>query len=238
MYGDKISIVQEGTKRGKIVFNSKIRLEDTLRKENDIKRRLEIQVRDAALALREDLRQQSPQKLPENLKIADIFQGEVNVPDNLHLFLNYLISGPDPRKQSSSNKQRRIIGEDIIYAVSSGAKIPAKHLQVGLAMKSLTGSRKVTEVLNRLGHSISYSAAQEIKTELTLDGTKENRLILQQMTIDSEAGVRLAFDNFDRFVEKLNGKDTLTTLLELPTKYQQKINIRELNLNNHSQLKQ
>ena len=100
MYGDKISIVQGGTKRGKIVFNSKIRLEDTLRKENNIKRRLEIQVRDAALALREDLRQQSPQKLPENLKIADIFQGEVNVPDNLHLFLNYLISGPDPRKQS------------------------------------------------------------------------------------------------------------------------------------------
>ena len=145
MYGDKISIVQGGTKRGKIVFNSKIRLEDTLRKENNIKRRLEIQVRDAALALREDLRQQSPQKLPENLKIADIFQGEVNVPDNLHLFLNYLISGPDPRKQSSSNKQRRIIGEDIIYAVSSGAKIPAKHLQVGLAMKSLTGSRKVTK---------------------------------------------------------------------------------------------
>ena len=113
MYGDKISIEQGETKRGKIVFNSKMLLEDTLRKENDIKRRLEIQLSDAALALREDLRKQSPEKLPENLKIADIFQGEVNVPDNLHLFLNYLISRPDPRKQSSSNKQRRIksIGE-------------------------------------------------------------------------------------------------------------------------------
>ena len=211
MYGDKISIEQGETKRRKIVFNSKIRLEDALQKENEIKRRLEIQLRDAALALREDLRKQSSQKLPENLKIADIFQGEVNVPDNLHLFLNYLISGPDPQKQPSSNKQRRIksIGEDIIYAVSSGAKIPAKHLQVGLAMKSLTGSRKVIEVLNRLGHSISYSAVEEIETELTFEGTKENRLIPQQMTMDSEAGVGLAFDNFDRFVETLSGKDTL-----------------------------
>ena len=54
MYGDKISIEKGGTKRGKIVFNSKMRLEDALRKENDIKR-LEIQLRDAALALREDL---------------------------------------------------------------------------------------------------------------------------------------------------------------------------------------
>ena len=168
MYGDKISIEQGGTKRGKIVFNSKMLLEDTLRKENDIKRRLEIQLSDAALALREDLRKQSPEKLPENLKIADIFQGEVNVPDNLHLFLNYLISGPDRRNQSSSNKQRRIksIGEDIIYVVSSGARIPAKHLPVGLAMKSLTGSRKVIEVLNRLAHSISYSAVEETETEL------------------------------------------------------------------------
>ena len=54
MYGDKISIEKGGTKQGKIVFNSKMRLEDALRKENDIKR-LEIQLRDAALALREDL---------------------------------------------------------------------------------------------------------------------------------------------------------------------------------------
>ena len=54
MYGDKISIEQGGTKPGKIIFNSKMRLEDALLKENGIKRRLEIQLRDAALALRAD----------------------------------------------------------------------------------------------------------------------------------------------------------------------------------------
>ena len=76
-------------------------------------------------------------------------------------------------------------------------------------MKSLTGSGKVIEVLIKLGHSISYSEVEEIETELTFEGTKENRLIPQQMTMDSEAGVGLAFDNFDDFVEALNGKDTL-----------------------------
>ena len=76
-------------------------------------------------------------------------------------------------------------------------------------MKSLTGSRKVIEVLKRLDHSISYSAVEEIETELTFEGTKENRLIPQQMTMDSEVGVGLAFDNFDRFVETLSGKDKL-----------------------------
>ena len=65
------------------------------------------------------------------------------------------------------------------------------------------------EVLNRLGHSISYSAMEEIETELTFEGTKESRLIPQQMTMDSKAGVGLVFDNFNCFVETLSGKDTL-----------------------------
>ena len=100
------------------------------------------------------------------------------------------------------------VWEGIIYTVSSGAKIPAKHLQVGLAMKSLSGRRKVIEVLNRLIHSVCYSAVEEIETELIFEGTKENRVIPQQMTMDSEVGVGLTFDTFNRFVETLNGKDT------------------------------
>ena len=80
---------------------------------------------------------------------------------------------------------------------------------MGRTSLSLTGSRKGIEVLNRLGHSSSYSAVEEIETELTFEGTKENRLIPQQMIMDSEAGVGLAFDNFDCFVKTLSGKDTL-----------------------------
>ena len=52
MHGDKISIEQGETKRGKIAFNSKMCLEDVLQKERDIKRRLQIQLREATLALR------------------------------------------------------------------------------------------------------------------------------------------------------------------------------------------
>ena len=65
------------------------------------------------------------------------------------------------------------------------------------------------EVLHRLGHSISYSAVEEIEIELTFEGKKENHFIPQQMTMYSEAGVGLAFDKFHRFVETLSGKDTL-----------------------------
>ena len=40
-------------------------------------------------------------------------------------------------------------------------------------MKSLTGSRKVIEILNRFGHCISYHAVEEIETELTFKANKE-----------------------------------------------------------------
>ena len=65
------------------------------------------------------------------------------------------------------------------------------------------------EVLNRLIHSVRYSSVEEIETELIFEGAKENRLIQQQMTMDSKVGVGLIFDSCNRFVETLNGKDTL-----------------------------
>ena len=37
-----------------------------------------------------------------------------------------------------------------------------------LAMKKLTSSRRIIEILNRLGYSVSYSTVGELETELTL----------------------------------------------------------------------
>lgn len=47
-----------------------------------------------------------------------------------------------------------------------------------LGMKSLTGACKVIEILNRMGHSISYHVAEEIETSLATDIT-EGRLLHQ-----------------------------------------------------------
>ena len=125
-----------------------------------------------------------------------------------HLF-THLIG--DPRRNTSIRNQRRIrsISENVIFATTSGQKIPAKHLQIGLAMKRLTCSKKVIDILNRLGHSVGYNTIEEVETELTFEATKEKRLIPDGMILDQELGTGVAFVNFDRFVEILSGKDTL-----------------------------
>ena len=45
-----------------------------------------------------------------------------------------------------------------------------------MIMKSLTGSRKVIEILNRLGHCVSYNLVEEIETELTYTANEKDIL--------------------------------------------------------------
>ena len=92
----------------------------------------------------------------------------------MHTFFTHLIGGPEPRRSTPIRKQRgiRSISEDVIFATTSGQKIQAKHLQIGLAMKSLTGSKNFIEILNRLGHSVGCNTIEEVETELTFEATK------------------------------------------------------------------
>ena len=52
-------------------------------------------------------------------------------------------------------------------------------------MKSLTGSRKVIEYLNKLRHCVSYHTVEEIETEMTFEANKEGALTPHGMTCNS-----------------------------------------------------
>lgn len=43
----------------------------------------------------------------------------------------------------------------------------AKHICLGIALKSLTSSRKVVDIMNHYEHCISYNAIEELETEAT-----------------------------------------------------------------------
>ena len=50
-----------------------------------------------------------------------------------------------------------------------------KALMLGLGMKKLTSSRRVIEILNRLGYSVSYSTVEKVEIELTLQVNSESQ---------------------------------------------------------------
>ena len=133
-----------------------------------------MRIRDVAFKLRQEIMNASSIKLPEHLKVEDIFKGAAEVPDLVQNFFKYLIGGTDSCKWDLESRKRRIksIGQDVVFSTTSGIKKPSKHLQLGLAIKSLTGSRKVVEILNRMGHCVNYSTVEELETELTFEANK------------------------------------------------------------------
>ena len=207
-FGDRINIQKGKTKRGNLLFSKHLSVEKAMRKEHSMKSKLNVKIRDVAFALRLSIAEAEHKPLPPDITVADILYDEVNVPDEVNKFF---IWGPDNRTLKSNTKQRRInsISEDFVFAVTSGRKKPAKHLKVGLTVKRLTGSKKLIEMLNRLGHSVSYSTLEELETEMAFTATKESRVTPQEIKFVPHLCTGIAWDNYDPFVETLNGQNTL-----------------------------
>lgn len=140
-----------------------------------------------------------------------IIKGDCGVPEKLREFFSYLVKGSNYHRRQSDDDNIKIdsLCQDVIYIVTKGRVKPAKHLMVGICMKSLTSSRKVLTILNKCGHSIGYTAAEELETEITYTAYENNQLIPAGIKLRSDLSTHVAFDNYDRFVDTLSGKDTL-----------------------------
>ena len=110
------------------------------------------------------------------MKIEDIKRGEVTVPELVTTFPHNLIGGPDFRRWESNFKKIRIksMSEDAVFAATAGLKTPKKYLMLGIALKSLTGHRKVIEIMNRPEHCASYHTIENVEPEATFESTKRN----------------------------------------------------------------
>lgn len=80
---------------------------------------------------------------------------------------------------------------------------------LGSSLKSLTGSKKVLTILNKYGQCVSYSVAEELETELAYSSYEENNVMPAGITRQNDLCTHVAFDNYDRFVDTINGKETL-----------------------------
>ena len=152
-----------------MVFTASLSVNEAVKKLDVKGNDLKVKIRDVALILLEEINKSEKKQLPENLKIEDIQKSEVDIPELLKLSFQNIIGEPDSRRWASNLKQigTKSISEDVVFAATSGLIKPQKHLMLGFALRSLTGSRQIVEIMNRLGHCISYHTIEEIKTEAT-----------------------------------------------------------------------
>ena len=188
------------------------KVEDALNRQskNNGKTSITAKLREASFFLRQAIMEADVNTLPDNVTIEDINKVEVDVPEVVKEFLQNVISGPDYRRKTETKRSRiDSIGQDLIFAATAGRKKPKKHLQLGLAMKSLTGSRRVIESLNRMGHCVNYHDVAELETEMTFEASNNSTYTPVGMDLIRCVGTGLAWDNYDRFVETSSGKDTI-----------------------------
>ena len=129
---------------GSLIYNSNITLEEALKLADLQKSKLDQRMKDVAFTLKAIIKNATHANLSSSgITFDDIIGGEVQVPEQLTQFFTYLV-GPDHRSHVFASKIRvESLATDTVFSMTNGRKKPSKHLKLGLAVKSMTGSKKL-----------------------------------------------------------------------------------------------
>ena len=94
---------------------------------------------------------------------------------------------------------------DFVYACSSAKLLLGKYISLGVALKSMIGSKLIANLLNRLGNYISTVTKKCAEFSLT----SSNSLVPDQIIKTPELYTTLAWDKFDVNLETLSGADSV-----------------------------
>ena len=124
-------------------------------------------------------------------------------------FFQVLYTGTNEKVKNVQTEKVIDSVNDVMYATSHGRIKPGKHLSLALSIKSLTGSCKVIELINRLGHCSGYHIAENLETQFATEISARNRAMPDGMSNNQDLCTSLAWDNYDETIGTLSGKGTL-----------------------------
>ena len=132
------------------------------------------------------------------------------IPEQLKLFFQTLYHGLKPLNENDSVERKLVASSsDAVFNTTKGSVIPWKQMCLGVGLSTLTGSKQVLRILNRLGHTISYDHAKQLETEFAYSSTNNNRMSPDGLAQETGLATATAWDNFDVNIETTDGKDTL-----------------------------
>ena len=147
--------------------------------------------------------------------VEELTAEERNPPPLLVMFLQELLKKSNKHTLIRITRLIDSYAADLIYGVTRGKVITAKHFLLALGLHNLTGMRKVIDINNRLGHCITYNQACDVETALAQKAQKmatmDTALNLKPRT---ETDVVLTYfwvDNFDILVERQSGGGSVNT---------------------------
>ena len=150
--------------------------------------------------------------------ISELSSVEREYPQLVNLFLTKLLksSEHDGRKSDGVSRLIGSYSAYLIHGVSRGQVVTEKHFLMGLGLHNITGQKKVVEVLNHPGHSISYTDVCDIETaqaqKAQVLATNSKSLPVKPATPEDTILTFFWVDNFDMMnVEKVGGAGAINT---------------------------
>ena len=212
-FKERIIIHKGKYKRGgSLILNSNITLEEVLKLADLQKSKLDELIKGVAFILRATIKNATCTSIPSReIMFYDIINGRSTQ------FFTHLAVGPDHSSHESASSIRRVksLTADTVFSVTNGRKKPSKHLKFGLSVKNVAGSKKLIGMLNRYGYGVSYTTTEELQIELTFTVTSVSKISPPDLVSHSSLTVGIAYDNFNRFLETLSGKNTLLETVDI-----------------------
>ena len=94
----------------------------------------------------------------------DLYPEKFKIPESLDMFLSALIGDG----KSYCNRQSRLkysFAQDLIHSVTNGGVKTPKSILLPTMVKTLTNNTELINILNKLGHGVSYSVLMELQIE-------------------------------------------------------------------------
>lgn len=167
-------------------------------------------LRNTAFTIRRQILAMKSMDLDLKHKNGAIFDKTGEIPLDLLDFITALLVGPKSSGKDRNNVKIVSICHHIMHCVTNGQLKTPVSVYLGLAMKTLTSSKKIVNILNRLGLCSSYNVVSQIETELAhISEERQCRLPDGFVANRPDLCTGVAWDNYDRFVETKDGFDTL-----------------------------
>ena len=141
----------------KMYVNLQNKLEENVTKQKE-------SIMKTAAKLIRSLRLQMKDTLPWLLQPKDLEPNKFVIPEKLKEFLSKMFY-EEGRPNARKSRICYSFAQGIVYAVTNGKVKTPKSILLPTMIKSLTNNTELINVLNRLGHSVSYSTLMESQTE-------------------------------------------------------------------------
>lgn len=213
-FGDRLFISMYDSRRGDFVYNSNTsEAEARATLYNDEEKHLHM-IRSADLQLRSLIQAMLISTTPSTASVEILKSCLSELPEKMLTFYKTLVFGLQEHVIDSNeamNRRVMTMASDAVFNASRGTVRPWKHTVLGRGLGTLTGSKMILRILNRLGHCRSYDEIKALKTEFAYTAEMNDRDAPDGVSLEPNRGTGLACDNYDVNMDTIDGKDTLHT---------------------------